>query len=139
MYNGFDWYGRTLEVREVSMAQIEKRLHILISNVRTAMPGFRVQVATAVHSVVAYVVASEVVASEAVAAASEVASGGDSQDRRRVLAEISLNRIFTPIILVLINNSRLLAVFAWTAMEVAMEGPIQDMTWNLASRSWFAM
>ena len=132
MYNGFDWYGRTLEVREVSVAA-DRKVHTLMSIVRTAMPGFRVQVATAVHSVVGCVVVSEVVSE----AASEVVSGEASQDRR-VLAEISLSRIFTPIILVLINN-RLLVVFAWTAMEVAMEGHIQDTTWNPVSRSWFAM
>ena len=93
------------------------------------MPDFRVPAATVGGCAEAFAVPSLEGASEAAAVAEEdleVASVAASQDRREELAEISLTRIFMPIILDLTN--RLPAGSVWTDMAVAMAQRTPAMT-----------
>ena len=99
MYHGFDWYGRTLEVREASnlkelnpsRANISHRIGMLVC---LDPEQASVEVSVAQFAAVSVVGVLEV--------DSEVATEVDFQDRR-VLVEIS-PKIFMPTTLVLINR-----------------------------------
>ena len=55
MYNGFDWYGRTLEVREVNKLGLYNRLSSSYMFLRTVMLAFLAQVRSVVGSVASVV------------------------------------------------------------------------------------
>jgi hypothetical protein len=94
------------------------------------MPDFRALAATVGGCAEAFAAPSlegvSEAAAEVVVEDLEVASVGASQDRREELAEISLTRIFMPIILDLTN--RLPAGSVWTDMAVAMVQRTPAMT-----------
>jgi hypothetical protein len=103
MYHGFDWYGRTLEVREVCPKSASSFCGGFLSRLdRIALLAL---VAEEEASVGASAVVSEdsVVVEVDLEADLEVDSGVDLQDRR-VQDVIFLIRIFTPTILVLISR-----------------------------------
>ena len=132
MYNGFDWYGRTLEVREVNELRYRldylSSLHVLF---RTAMPVFPAQA----HFVVASAASVVVVACVAVSGVvSGVASG---VDMRRGPAAISRVKIFMQIIQDR-NNLVDMVVSVWTAMAVATVGAMVTSSLSQASKLWFA-
>ena len=99
MYHGFDWYGRTLEVREVSLF-LSNLKQVLISDlfriVMLASPDLEGSVEDSVVLPEGLVVVVSV--EEDYEVVSVVVF------HRRVVAEISLIKSFTPTILVLINR-----------------------------------
>jgi hypothetical protein len=100
MYHGFDWYGRTLEVREVCTKFVSSFGGLSLLN--------RIGLLASVEAEVSVEVSAEAFVGSVVGAADlevdlEVDSGVDMQDRR-VQDVIFLIRIFTPTILVLISR-----------------------------------
>jgi hypothetical protein len=146
MYHGFDWYGRLLEVREVSIFLLTLVLQLTFG-VRTASLAFQAQVHFVEVAGVS-VVACEVsgVASEEV---SEEVSAEVLADRRVQQAVIFQIRIFTQIILALINRQLHQlgqAGSGWMAtatmredMERAALAALRTLNLNLVSKSWSAM
>ena len=132
MYNGFDWYGRTLEVREVNELRYRldylSSLHVLF---RTAMPVFPARA----HFVVAF--AASVVVVACVAVSGVVSGAASGVDMRRGPAAISRVKIFMQIIQDR-NNLVDMVDSVWTAMAVATVGAMVTSSLSQASKSWFA-
>lgn len=111
MYHGFDWYGRTLEVREVGrhVASISSSLMPLY---RIGMLASQVQEASVEDYVAALVVWGDVdcgvVSEEASVEVAEAVAVVAVVLGMRVLVATSQTRIFTPITPVQINRLHLL-------------------------------
>ena len=129
MYNGFDWYGRTLEVREVSDTLFVLQPLLRVSRIATLDSLVPVPIAE---------VACVAVCVVALVAGSGVASGvGYAAGTAAVQVQAATSpTISTPTTLV---QTKLRPVGVCLATEVAMaEGSVVASMPNRASRSWFA-
>ena len=131
MYNGFEWYGRTLEVREVSYLSIVQPEHALIAG-RIVTLAFRDQVPTVVACAVVCVVCGEQVSGAASGAVSVVPIQ-EPQERALVATSRTTS---TPTTLVL-TRRLVVACTPMVALDSAL-GTVPVTTLSPASKLWSA-
>jgi hypothetical protein len=130
MYNGFDWYGRTLEVREVRKMISLQRSAIELGFFRIVMQDSQ----ALVHIVGVF---AEFVVHEVEDSVVDCVADSAEDLVAQPPAETSLVKTYTPIIQVLIKQVPLqVPTVADMVMVVVMVVPTML---SQANKSWFAM